>query len=92
MPVTDVDLLIPHQANARIMSAVVERLGIDPSKAVVDVAEVGNTSAASIPIALDHAWRGGRIHPGDLVLLTSFGAGLTWGATLVRWTLPEPRA
>ena len=80
--IDDVDVLIPHQANARIMTAVVDRLGIDPAKAVVDVAEVGNTSAASIPIALDRAWRAGRIHQGDLVLFTSFGAGLTWGATL----------
>ena len=88
--IDDVDVLIPHQANARIMQAVVERLGIDPTKAVVDVAEVGNTSAASIPIALDRAWRAGRIRQGDLVLFTSFGAGLTWGATLVRWTMPEP--
>ena len=87
--VDEVDVLIPHQANARIMSAVVDRLKIDPAKAIVDVAEVGNTSAASIPIALDRAWRRGAIHTGDLVLLTSFGAGLTWGATLVRWTMPE---
>ena len=90
--IDDVDVLIPHQANARIMSAVVDRLGIDPAKAVVDVAEVGNTSAASIPIALDRAWRAGTIGQGDLVLFTSFGAGLTWGATLVRWTLPSPDA
>ena len=83
-------MLIPHQANARIMGAVVDRLGIDPEKAIVDVAEVGNTSAASIPIALDRAWRAGRIHHGDLVLFTSFGAGLTWGATLVRWTVEQP--
>jgi 3-oxoacyl-[acyl-carrier-protein] synthase III len=88
--IDDVDVLIPHQANARIMQAVVDRLGIDQAKAVVDVAEVGNTSAASIPIALDRAWRAGRIRQGDLVLFTSFGAGLTWGATLVRWTMPEP--
>jgi 3-oxoacyl-[acyl-carrier-protein] synthase-3 len=88
--VDEVDVLIPHQANARIMSAVVDRLGIDPARAVVDVAEVGNTSAASIPIALDRAWRAGTIREGDLVLFTSFGAGLTWGATLVRWTLPSP--
>jgi 3-oxoacyl-[acyl-carrier-protein] synthase-3 len=86
----DVDVLIPHQANARIMIAVAERLGIPMERAVVDVAEVGNTSAASIPIALDRAWRGGRIHPGSLVLLTSFGAGLSWGANLVRWTSPDP--
>ena len=86
----DVDVLIPHQANARIMRAVAERLHIPADKAVLDVAEVGNTSAASIPIALDRAWRAGRIREGDLVLFTSFGAGLTWGATLMRWTMPAP--
>ncbi|MGZ4131194.1 MAG: beta-ketoacyl-ACP synthase III [Actinomycetota bacterium] len=86
----DVDVLIPHQANARIMQAVAARLQIPPEKAVIDVAEVGNTSAASIPIALDRAWRAGRIREGDLVLFTSFGAGLTWGATVMRWTMPEP--
>jgi 3-oxoacyl-[acyl-carrier-protein] synthase-3 len=88
----DVDVLIPHQANARIMNAVAERLHVPLEKAVVDVAEVGNTSAASIPIALDRAWRAGRIREGDLVLFTSFGAGLTWGATVMRWTMPEPAA
>jgi 3-oxoacyl-[acyl-carrier-protein] synthase III len=85
----DVDLLIPHQANARIMVAVAERLGVTDERAVVDVAEVGNTSAASIPIALDRAWQAGRVHDGDLVLLTSFGAGLAWGANLLRWNEPE---
>ncbi len=90
--IDDVDVLIPHQANARIMTAVAHRLGLDPEKAVIDVAEVGNTSAASIPIALDRAWRGGRVHHGDLVLCTSFGAGLTWGATLVRWTMQDVAA
>jgi 3-oxoacyl-[acyl-carrier-protein] synthase-3 len=84
----DVDLLIPHQANARIMVAVAERLGIPLERAVVDVAEVGNTSAASIPLALDRAYRAGRMKDGDLVLFTSFGAGLTWGATVMRWTMP----
>jgi len=88
--IDDVDVLIPHQANGRIMSAVVDRLVIDPAKAVVDVADVGNTSAASIPVALDRAWRAGTIRQGDLVLFTSFGAGLTWGATLVRWTMSSP--
>lgn len=85
----DVNLLIPHQANARIMIAVAERLGIPLERAVVDVAEIGNTSAASIPIALDRAHRAGRLEEGDLVLLTSFGAGLAWGATLMRWTAPQ---
>jgi 3-oxoacyl-[acyl-carrier protein] reductase len=65
---------------------VAERLGITGDRAVVDVEEVGNTSAASIPVALDRAWRAGRMKEGDLVLLTSFGAGLAWGANLVRWT------
>jgi 3-oxoacyl-[acyl-carrier-protein] synthase-3 len=88
----DVDVLIPHQANARIMTAVAERLGITGDRAVLDVAEIGNTSAASIPIALDRAWRAGRIREGDLVLLTSFGAGLAWGANLVRWTMQDPVA
>jgi 3-oxoacyl-[acyl-carrier-protein] synthase III len=82
----DVDLLVPHQANARIMNAVAERLGVRPGVAVSDVETVGNTSAASIPLALDRAWRAGRVEPGGLVLLTSFGAGLSWGATLVRWS------
>jgi 3-oxoacyl-[acyl-carrier-protein] synthase-3 len=86
----DVDVLIPHQANARIMVAVADRLGIPMERAVVDVEEVGNTSAASIPIALDRAWRGGRVREGDLILLTSFGAGLAWGANLIRWTGPTP--
>lgn len=86
----DVNVLIPHQANARIMVAVAERLGIGLDRAIVDVEEVGNTSAASIPIALDRAWRSGRIAEGDLVLLTSFGAGLAWGANLIRWNAPIP--
>jgi 3-oxoacyl-[acyl-carrier-protein] synthase-3 len=84
----DVNVLIPHQANARIMIAVAERLGIGLDRSVVDVETVGNTSAASIPIALDRAWRAGRVREGDLVLLTSFGAGLAWGANLIRWTGP----
>ncbi|HEX9693979.1 MAG TPA: beta-ketoacyl-ACP synthase III [Actinomycetota bacterium] len=86
----DVDLLIPHQANSRIMIAVAERLGIGMDRAVVDVEEIGNTSSASIPIALDRAWRAGRIQQDAVVLLTSFGAGLAWGANLLRWTAPEP--
>lgn len=86
----DIDVLIPHQANARIMNSVAERLGITGDRAVVDVEEIGNTSAASIPLALDRAWRAGRVPPGGLVLLTSFGAGLSWGANLVRWRAPRP--
>lgn len=86
----DVDVLVPHQANARIMIAVAERLGIPMERAVLDVEDVGNTSAASIPIALDRAVRAGRVRDGDLVLVTSFGAGLSWGANLVRWEMGRP--
>jgi 3-oxoacyl-[acyl-carrier-protein] synthase III len=86
----DVAWLIPHQANARIMKTVADRLGFGPDRVVSDVDRIGNTSAASIPIALDEAWRDGRITPGDLVLMTSFGAGLAWGASLIRWTAPTP--
>ena len=73
-----------------IIAAVGKRLGLDPAKVFVDIAEVGNTSAASIPIAMDRAWRAGRLHPGDVVLTTAFGAGLAWGANLLRWTAPTP--
>ncbi|MEX1046912.1 MAG: beta-ketoacyl-ACP synthase III [Actinomycetota bacterium] len=86
----DVDLLIPHQANARIMATVAKMLGIPAEKSAIDVESVGNTSAASIPIALDRAWRAGRISPEGLVLMTSFGAGLAWGANLIRWTASTP--
>ena len=86
----DLDAVIAHQANARIIAAVGKRLGLDPAKVFVDIAEVGNTSAASIPIAMDRAWRAGRLHPGDVVLTTAFGAGLAWGANLLRWTAPTP--
>ena len=88
----EVDIVIAHQANARIIAAVGKRLGIDPARVVMDIAEVGNTSAASIPIAMDRAWRAGRVHRGDLVLTTAFGAGMAWGANLVRWTAGEAPA
>jgi len=90
LSVEDVDVVIPHQANARIIAAVRERLHIPPERVFVDMEEVGNTSAASIPIAMDRAWRDGRLRPGDLVLTTAFGAGLAWGSNLLRWTAPSP--
>ena len=86
----DVDVVIPHQANARIIGAVRDRLHLDPAKVFVDMEWVGNTSAASIPIAMDRAWRAGRLSPGDVVLTTAFGAGLAWGANLLRWSTPAP--
>lgn len=81
----DVDVFVPHQANLRIIDAVGSRLGIGPGKTFVNIDRVGNTSAASIPIALDEALRAGVIKPGHTVLLAAFGAGLTWAASLVRW-------
>lgn len=80
-----VDLFIPHQANRRIVDAVGKRLGISEEQLFVNLHKYGNTSAASIPIALDEAVREGRLAQGDLLLMTAFGGGLTWGATLVRW-------
>jgi len=81
----EIDWFIPHQANIRIMDVVAERLGIPSEKVIVTVHKYGNTSAASIPVALDEAVREGKIQKGDLVLANSFGAGLTWGATLFRF-------
>jgi 3-oxoacyl-[acyl-carrier-protein] synthase III len=80
-----IDLFIPHQANERIINAVGEKLKIAPEKVVKNIERYGNTSAASIPIALDECVREGRIRDGNLVLLTAFGAGLVWGSVLLRW-------
>ena len=88
MTVADVDLAIGHQANARILEAVMTRLGVPPEKAHLTVDRHANTSAASIPLALADARDAGRLRPGDQILLTAFGAGLTWGSTLLTWTKP----
>jgi 3-oxoacyl-[acyl-carrier-protein] synthase-3 len=85
LDVGDVDLMIPHQANRRIIDAVGQRLGFTGDRVCVNVQRFGNTSAASIPLALDEAVRGGRVKEGDLVLLCAFGGGLTWGSALIRW-------
>ncbi len=79
------DLFIPHQANQRITDAVRERLGVPPEKVYSNISRVGNTSSASIPICLDECVRSGRIKKGDVVLMSAFGAGVTWGSILVRW-------
>ena len=81
----DVDLFIPHQANIRIINAVAKRLGIPEDKVCANVDRYGNTSAASIPIALDEANRAGRIKKGDIVVLDAFGGGLTWGTCILEW-------
>jgi 3-oxoacyl-[acyl-carrier-protein] synthase-3 len=80
-----VDLLIPHQANVRIIDATARRLGLDSAKVFVNIGSYGNTSAATIPVALTEALEQGRIKPGDNVVFTAFGAGLSWAAAVVRW-------
>lgn len=82
---SDVDVLVPHQANLRINEMVARQLGFPPEKVVNNIQKYGNTTAASIPIALHEAVQEGRVQKGQLVLLAGFGAGLTWGASLVRW-------
>jgi 3-oxoacyl-[acyl-carrier-protein] synthase III len=81
----DIDLFIPHQANQRITEAVADRLNIDSSKVYSNIAVHGNTSSASIPIALDECVEAGRVKQGDLVMMASFGGGVTWGGVLIRW-------
>jgi 3-oxoacyl-[acyl-carrier-protein] synthase III len=81
----DIDWFVPHQANKRIIDGSAHKLGIDPSKVVTTVQRHGNTSAASVPLALSEAVADGRIKRGDLVLLEAMGGGFTWGASLVRW-------
>jgi 3-oxoacyl-[acyl-carrier-protein] synthase-3 len=81
----DLNLVIPHQANMRIIESLAKRLAIPMEKFHNNLDRYGNTSAASVPIALDEAYRAGRIQSGDLVLLVAFGAGLTWASTLIRW-------
>ncbi len=78
-------LLVPHQANIRIIQAMANRLGLSMDKVMVNIHKYGNTSAASIPIALDEAYEMGKINKGDYIMLAAFGAGLTWGAALIKW-------
>ena len=83
--IEDVNLVVGHQANQRIINAVAERLGVPSEKVFINIDRYGNTSAASVPIALDEAIEQGRVHDGDLVMLNACGGGLTWGANLLRW-------
>jgi 3-oxoacyl-[acyl-carrier-protein] synthase-3 len=82
---SDIDWLVPHQANTRIIDAVGRKLGLAPGKTVVTIERHANTSAASIPLALDQAVSDGRIRPGHVVLMEALGGGLTWGAAIARW-------
>jgi 3-oxoacyl-[acyl-carrier-protein] synthase-3 len=86
LTVDDVDLYVPHQSNRRIVDHTARRLGIPSGRVVLNIDRYGNTSSASIPLALDEAVETGRLHDGDTVLLSAVGAGLTWGTALLRWT------
>ncbi|MGI8516262.1 MAG: beta-ketoacyl-ACP synthase III [Acidimicrobiia bacterium] len=81
----EVDLLIPHQANIRIIDATARRLKLDPGKVMINIQSYGNTSAATIPVALTEALEAGRVEPGALIVIAAFGAGLSWGAAVIRW-------
>lgn len=85
LAIDDIKLIVPHQANYRIISAVADRLKIDEEKFVCTISHHGNTSAASIPLALSVAIEEGKVNRGDLIIFESMGAGLTWGGVLVRW-------
>jgi 3-oxoacyl-[acyl-carrier-protein] synthase-3 len=86
----DIDLVVPHQANQRIIEATARRLKVPRSNVVMNIARYGNTSAASIPLAIAEAWEQGQIRPGQRLLLTAFGAGLAWGSMVLDWTLEPP--
>ncbi len=83
--ISEIDWVVPHQANKRILDATAKKLGLDPAKVIVTVDQHANTSAASVPLALDTAVRDGRIRPGDLLVLEAMGGGFTWGAAVVRY-------
>ncbi len=81
----EIDLFVPHQANARILDGIARKLGVSPEKIIVTLGEHGNTSAASIPLALNHAFEQHKLEEGSLVLMEAMGGGFTWGAVLARW-------
>jgi 3-oxoacyl-[acyl-carrier-protein] synthase-3 len=89
LSVADVDVFVPHQANLRIIEHAARRLGIPAEKVISNVDRYGNTSAASIPICLDEAYRSGRIRSGDIVLMVGFGGGLSWGSCVMEWSIPH---
>jgi 3-oxoacyl-[acyl-carrier-protein] synthase-3 len=87
----DVALFVPHQANLRIIDAAAKRMGLSPEKVCINIDRYGNTTAATIPLALSEAYQQGRLKKGDLVVLATFGAGFTWASCLVRWGLNPPK-
>jgi 3-oxoacyl-[acyl-carrier-protein] synthase-3 len=85
LDLSQIKCIIPHQANRRILEALAERLGASPGQMFVNVEKYGNTSAASVPIALNEAVDSGQVQRGDFILLIAFGAGLTWAAAVIEW-------
>ena len=90
IPVERVALFVPHQANIRIIESAAKHMDLSMDRVYVNVDRFGNTSAASVPLALDEAYRAGRLQVGDIVVTVGFGAGLTWGANVIEWTMPRP--
>jgi 3-oxoacyl-[acyl-carrier-protein] synthase III len=91
LTVADVDVFVPHQANRRIIDHAARRLGLPDERVFSNVDRYGNTSAGSIPICLDEAWRAGRLDAGDIVLMVGFGGGLAWGSCVMEWTKERER-
>ncbi len=85
LTIDDIDMLISHQMNARIIESAAKRLKLKDEKVFVNISEYGNTSAASLPIAFDECFRKGKIRDGDVVVFVAFGAGLTWGANVIQF-------
>ena len=85
LQVSDIDMLIPHQANLRISQFIQKKFGLTDDQVFNNIQKYGNTTAASVPIALTEAWEQGKIKSGDLVILAAFGSGFTWASAVIRW-------
>jgi 3-oxoacyl-[acyl-carrier-protein] synthase-3 len=85
----DIDWLVPHQANLRIIDATADRMGLDRAKVMINIDRYGNTTAATIPLCLSEWWRRGQLRRGQRIVMASFGAGYTWGSMLMRWSVPD---
>jgi 3-oxoacyl-[acyl-carrier-protein] synthase-3 len=83
----DIGLFVPHQANYRIIDAVAKKIGLNEDQVIVNIEKYGNTTAATIPLALSEAWQQGRMKKRDWILMAAFGAGFTWGSVLLRWAI-----
>ncbi|MGD9238241.1 MAG: 3-oxoacyl-[acyl-carrier-protein] synthase III C-terminal domain-containing protein, partial [Desulfobacterales bacterium] len=84
---SDIRFFIPHQANYRIIDAAAKRMGLDPERVVININKYGNTTAATIPLAMSETYRSNKLHRGDWIVLAAFGAGFTWGSVLLRWAI-----